>query len=134
MATCLKPHENLADVTEEIKAVLREELTNESVMSVCAFSKTEIFGIKLKPAIESETVIKICKKLKRTGYRTRVISSEQLSNRNTGVFHSAPRKSFSSVSHANNIIIFCAKVNTPNLPKNPHGLPDPGGKKPKKRK
>lgn len=119
----------------KIKAVLREDLIDGSVLSVSTLpQKTETFRIKLKPATNHDAVNKICKKLNATGYRTKVISvGLQTPGRSPGGFrYRSSSGRYISNRRASKIIV--AKVDSPNLPENPHGLPDPGGKKPNKRK
>ncbi len=134
MKVRVKPNGNYLDAAE-IKAALQEELISGSVMSVSALpQKTEAFIIKLKPATNHKMVNKICKKLNDTGYSTKVISvGRQAPGRTTGLFY---YRSFSShyISRNRAGKIILVKVNSPNLPNNPHGLPDPGGKKPNKGK
>ncbi len=130
----VNPKGSFVDVAE-IKATLQEEIIRGSVMSVSALpQKTETFRIKLKPTTKPEAVYKICRKLNDTGYCTKVISVKgQIPRRITsGLRYRFSSGRYISGSRTSNIII--AKVNTPNTPENPHGLPDPGGKKPKKQK
>ena len=134
MKVRVKSKGNFLDAAE-IKAALQEELISGSVMSVSALpQKTEAFRIKLKPSTNHEVVNKICKKLNDTGYSTKVISVGcQAPGRTAGDFRYRSSSSrYISCNRAGKIIL--AKVNSPNLPNNPHGLPDPGGKKPNKGK
>lgn len=134
MKVRVKSKGNFLDAAE-IKAALQEELISGSVMSVSALpKKTEAFRIKLKPATNHDAVNKICKKLNDTGYRTKVISvGRQTPGRTTGGFrYRSSSGRYISGNRASKIIV--AKVNSPNTPNNPHGLPDPGGKKPNKGK
>lgn len=121
--------------TAEIKAALQEELVSGSVMSVSSFAqKEEAFKIKLNPTANHAAVNKICKKLNDTGYNTKVISVERyVPGRIAGGFRCRSSSGrYISGSRTSKVIV--AKVNSPNIPENPHGLPDPGGKKPNKRK
>lgn len=130
----VNPKGNFVGATK-IKAVLREDLNGGSVLSVSAVpQKAETFRIKLKPATNHDAIYKICKKLNDTGYRTKVVSvGLQAPGRTTGGFrYRSSSGRYTSSRRASKIIV--AQVDSPNLPDNPHGLPDPGGKKPNKRK
>ena len=118
----------------EIKEALRDELVSGCVMSISPIpQKTEAFRINLNPATKQESVYKICRKLNNTGYSTKVTSvGGNISSRNRGFRYRSATGHYVSGSRASSIVV--AKVNAPNIPKKPHGLPDPGGKKPKKRK
>ena len=118
----------------EIKAALQDELTSGSIVSVSSFPQdADTFKIKLKSTTKQETVIKICKKLSKTGYRTRIsLIGNHTSARHIGGYTCDTTGRHIPTSRTRSIIV--AKVNTPNLPENPHGLPKPGGKKPKKKK
>lgn len=132
MKVRVNPKGNFID-TAEIKAALQEELINGSVMSVSSFpQKVETFRIKLNPTASHVAVYKICKKLNDTGYNTKVISVGRYApGRTAGGFRCRSSSGrYISGGHTSKIIV--AKVDAPNIPENPHGLPDPGGKKPKK--
>lgn len=110
---------------------LREELVDGSVESISELPKIESFSIKIKPTIERETLFRICEKLKCMGYIMEFSSPGRsfrrlfplpflIMNRRYEFIDRCPRK------------IIATKVNSPNIPKNPHELSDPEGEKPKK--
>lgn len=122
-----------SDGFAEIEMVLHEELVNGSVISISEFQGGEEFCVRLRPATKARTVFKICKKLKDTGYKPSLSSSGKVLCGDTDFSqYNSLFGHYNSVSRGSRIII--AKVNAPNPPQKPHGLPDPGGKKPKKRK
>ena len=134
MKVRVNPKEEFGEVAE-IKAALQDELTSGSIVSVSSFPQdADTFRIKLRPTTKQETVIKICKKLSKTGYRTRIsLIGDHTSTRHIGCYNcDTATGRHIPTSRTRSIIV--TRVNTPNLPENPHGLPKPGGKKPKKKK
>ncbi len=134
MKAYVKTKEEIGNNTE-IKAVLKDESIRGCVMAVTSLSQEpEVFKITLKPTTKRETANLLCEKLKATGCHAKVIWSRGATSgvkarglryRTTDVHRVGDRR-------ANSFVI--AKVNAPNIPTNPPGLPEPEGKKTKKHK
>ena len=130
------------DRRENIKLLLAEYVNSGVVLSVDRSAvNREIYQIKVDKLLKNEEIRRICKKLNDTGYTTKVMLLRATPVKNVkpavrmkkcrSVVQTKRMKRRSSVTQAKMVII--AKVDAPNIPNNPKGLPDPDGKKPKKR-